>query len=88
MGGRRPVWREGGPKPPPRTIPGSPARPPIKPEGGTLYFPPGGGNAVPLEATAENKFKMGSRRFLRVRRRKGRAENHTGRRARVFTKEK
>jgi D-alanyl-D-alanine carboxypeptidase len=70
------------------TIPGSPARPTIKREGGTLYFQPGGGNAVPLEATAENKFKIDPAVFFEFDAAKGELKITRAGVERVFTKEK
>jgi hypothetical protein len=40
------------------TVPGTPARVTIKREGATLYFQPAGQSAVPIEATAEDKFTI------------------------------
>jgi D-alanyl-D-alanine carboxypeptidase len=41
------------------SIPGTPAKFTITREGATLYAqPPGAGSAVPLEATAQDKFKI------------------------------
>jgi len=40
------------------TIPGTPAKVTVAREGGTLFFQPAGQSAVPLEATAEDKFKV------------------------------
>ena len=40
------------------TIPGTPARVTLTRDGATLYFQPAGQSAVPIEATAENKFKI------------------------------
>ena len=39
-------------------IPGTPARVTISRDGATLYFQPAGQSAVPIEATAENKFTI------------------------------
>jgi CubicO group peptidase (beta-lactamase class C family) len=40
------------------SIPGTPAKVTFTREGATLYFQPGGQSRVPIEATAENKFKI------------------------------
>jgi D-alanyl-D-alanine carboxypeptidase len=40
------------------SIPGTPARLTVSREGATLYFQPAGQSAVPIEATAEDKFKI------------------------------
>ena len=39
-------------------IPGTPARVTFRRDGATLYFQPAGQSAVPIEATAENKFTI------------------------------
>jgi D-alanyl-D-alanine carboxypeptidase len=40
------------------SIPGTPARLTVSRDGATLYFQPAGQSAVPIEATAEDKFKI------------------------------
>jgi CubicO group peptidase (beta-lactamase class C family) len=40
------------------SVPGTPVKVTITRDGGTLYFQPAGQSAVPIEATAENKFKI------------------------------
>jgi D-alanyl-D-alanine carboxypeptidase len=40
------------------SIPGTPAKVTVTRDGTTLYFQPPGQSAVPLEATAEDKFKI------------------------------
>ena len=40
------------------SIPGTPAKVTITRDGSTLYFQPGQQSAVPIEATAEDKFKI------------------------------
>jgi hypothetical protein len=39
-------------------IPGTPVKVTVTRDGATLYFQPAGQSAVPLEATAEDKFKI------------------------------
>ena len=69
-------------------MPGSPARPTIKREGGTLYFKPGGDNAVALEATAENEFKIDPAVFFEFDAAKGELKITRAGVERLFTKEK
>jgi len=40
------------------SVAGTPAKVTISSNGATLYFQPGGQSAVPIEATAEDKFKI------------------------------
>jgi CubicO group peptidase (beta-lactamase class C family) len=40
------------------SVPGTPVKVTITRDGGTLYFQPAGQSAVPIEATAEDKFKI------------------------------
>jgi hypothetical protein len=57
-------------------------------DGATLYFQPGGQSGVPIEATAENKFKIDPFVVFEFDVAKGQVTINRAGQARVFTKEK
>jgi CubicO group peptidase (beta-lactamase class C family) len=70
------------------SIAGTPTRVKFTRDGATLYFQPGGqGNAVPLEATAENKFKIDPFVIFEFDLAKGELTIDRAGQKRVFTKE-
>jgi CubicO group peptidase (beta-lactamase class C family) len=70
------------------TVPGTPARVTIKREGATLYFQPAGQSAVPIEATAEDKFTIAPFVVFEFDAAKGEMTITRAGQKRVFTKEK
>jgi D-alanyl-D-alanine carboxypeptidase len=68
--------------------PGAPAKLTITRRGNTLYFQPPGQSAVPLEATAEDKFKIDPAVFFEFDAAKGQMTIQRPGGERVFTKEK
>ena len=70
------------------SIPGTPARVTVTRDGATLYFQPAGQSAVPLEATAEDKFKIEPFVVFEFDAAKGEMTITRAGQKRVFTKEK
>ena len=71
------------------SIPGTPAKLTVTRDGATLYIQPTGQSAVPLEATAEDKFKIESPGIVfEFDAAKNQMTQKRGGRERVFTKEK
>jgi CubicO group peptidase (beta-lactamase class C family) len=70
------------------SIPGAPVKVTVTREGATLYFQPAGQSAVPLEATAEEKFKIDPFMVFEFDAAKGEMTIHRAGQVRVFTKEK
>jgi hypothetical protein len=71
------------------SIAGTPARVKFYREGSTLYFQPGGkGQGVPIEATAENRFKIDPFVIFEFDLAKGELTIDRAGQKRVFTKEK
>jgi D-alanyl-D-alanine carboxypeptidase len=70
------------------TIPGTPARVTIARDGGTLTFQPNGQGAVPIEATAEDKFQIAPYVVFEFDAAKGEMTITRAGQKRVFTKEK
>jgi CubicO group peptidase (beta-lactamase class C family) len=71
------------------TVPGTPARVTFTRDGQTLYFRPNGETAgVPIEATAENKFKIDPFVTFEFDVATGRLTINRGGQERIFTKEK
>ena len=70
------------------TIPGAPAKVTITRDGATLYFQPAGQSAVPLEATAEDEFKIDPFVVFKFDAAKGQMTVNRAGQERVFTKEK
>lgn len=69
------------------TNPDAPAKLTITRDGGTLFFkPPGAGSAVPLEATAENRFQIEGLVVIEFEKSRMTVKRRGG--ERVFTKEK
>jgi D-alanyl-D-alanine carboxypeptidase len=68
--------------------PAAPAKLTFTRDGGTLYFQPAGNSAVPIEATAENKFKIDPAVFFEFDAATGQLTLTRGGTARVFSKEK
>jgi CubicO group peptidase (beta-lactamase class C family) len=69
-------------------VPGTPGGVTFKREGNTLFFQPPGNAAVPLEATAENKFKIDPAVFFEFDAAKGQVTIKRPQGERVLTKEK
>lgn len=69
-------------------IPGTPAKVTVTRDGSTLYFQPAGQSAVPLEATAEDKFKIDPFLVFEFDAAKGEMTINRAGQKRVFTKEK
>jgi CubicO group peptidase (beta-lactamase class C family) len=69
-------------------VPGTPGGVTFKREGSTLFFQPPGNAAVPLEATAENKFKIDPAVFFEFDAAKGQVTIKRPQGERVLTKEK
>jgi CubicO group peptidase (beta-lactamase class C family) len=70
------------------SIPGTPARITISRDGATLYFQPAGQSAVPIEATAEDKFKIDPFVVFEFDAAKGELTITRAGQKRVFTKQK
>jgi D-alanyl-D-alanine carboxypeptidase len=70
------------------SIPGTPARITISRDGATLYFQPAGQSAVPIEATAEDKFKIDPFVVFEFDAAKGGLTITRAGQKRVFTKQK
>jgi len=70
------------------SIVGTPAKVTFTRDGATLYFQPGGQSGVPIEATAENKFKIDPFVVFEFDVAKGQVTINRAGQARVFTKEK
>jgi CubicO group peptidase (beta-lactamase class C family) len=70
------------------TIPGTPARLTFTRNGTTLYFQPAGNSAVPIEATAEDKFTIAPFVVFEFDPAKGEMAITRAGQKRVFTKEK
>ena len=70
------------------SIPGTPAKATITRTGATLYFQPGAQPAVPLEATAEDKFTIAPFVVFEFDAAKGEMTITRAGQKRVFTKEK
>ena len=71
------------------TMPGTPTRVTFTRDGQTLYFKPGGeSTGVPIEATAENKFKIDPFVFFEFDVASGRLTINRAGQERIFTKEK
>ena len=70
------------------TIAGTPARMTVTRDGGTLFIQPASGKGSPLEATAENKFKIDPAVFFEFDIANGRMTISGGGQERIFTKEK
>jgi D-alanyl-D-alanine carboxypeptidase len=71
------------------TIPGTPAKMTVTRDGATLYIQPGAEpSRVPLEATAEDKFKIDPRIVFEFDAAKGQLTIKRPNGERVFTKEK
>ena len=70
------------------SIAGTPAKVTFTRDGATLYFQPAGQSAAPLEATAENKFKIDPFVVFEFDIAKGQVTINRAGQARVFTKEK
>jgi CubicO group peptidase (beta-lactamase class C family) len=71
------------------TIPGTPTRVTFTRDGQTLYFKPGGeSTGVPIEATADNKFKIDPYVFFEFDVANGRLTINRAGQERIFTKEK
>ncbi len=70
------------------TIPGTPARVTFTRDGATLYFQPTGQSAVPLEAAAEDKFKIEPYLVFEFDAAKGEMTITRAGQKRTFTKEK
>ena len=69
------------------TLPGTPAKLTFTREGTTLYFQPGAESAVPLEATAEDKFKIEPFAVFDFDAAKGQVTITRAGQSRVFTKQ-
>lgn len=69
------------------SIPGAPAKMTITRDGATLYFQPGSQSAVPIEATAENRFKIDPYVVFEFDPAKGEMTITRGGQKRVFKKE-
>ena len=69
------------------SIPGTPAKVTVTRVGATLYFQPAGQSAAPLEATAENKFKIEPFVVFEFDAAKRELTIHRAGQKRVFTKE-
>ena len=70
------------------SIPGTPARVTFTRNGATLYFQPAGQSAVPIEATAEDKFRIEPFVVFEFDAAKGEMTITRAGQKRVFTKEK
>jgi D-alanyl-D-alanine carboxypeptidase len=70
------------------TVPGTPAKVSVTREGATLYFQPGGQSAVPIEATAEDKFKIDPFVVFEFDASKGEMTIDRAGQKRVFTKQR
>ncbi len=70
------------------SVPGTPARVTVTRDRATLYFQPPGQSAVPLEATAEDKFKIEPFAVFEFDAAKGEMTVTRGGQKRVFTKDK
>jgi hypothetical protein len=68
--------------------PSAPAKLTFTRDGATLYFQPAGNSAVPIEATAENKFKIDPAVFFEFDAATGQLTLTRAGTARVFSKEK
>ena len=69
-------------------IPGTPARVTFTRNGATLYFQPAGQSGVPIEATAENRFKIDPIVTFEFDAAKGEVKINRAGQERVFTKER
>jgi CubicO group peptidase (beta-lactamase class C family) len=69
-------------------ITGTPARVTFSRDGQTLFFQPAGNSAVPIEATAENKFKIDPFVIFEFDVAKGQVTINRAGQERIFTKEK
>ena len=70
------------------SVPGTTAKVTVTRDGATLYFQPPGQSAVPLEATAEDKFKIEPFAVFEFDAAKGEMTVTRGGQKRVFTKDK
>jgi D-alanyl-D-alanine carboxypeptidase len=68
------------------SIPGAPVKLTVTRDGATLYFQPAGQSAVPLEATAEDKFKIDPFLVFEFDAAKGQMTIHRAGQKRVYTK--
>jgi CubicO group peptidase (beta-lactamase class C family) len=70
------------------TIPGTPAKVTFTRDGATLYFQPAGNSSVPIEATAENRFRIDPFVIFEFDAAKGQVTINRAGQERVFTKER